>query len=95
MWHTEIRFNAIRWKAASRVMVCSILALAYSGIGASQTAETLAQVKKVYVEPFGQENGATKRRDRVVEELKRKAKLEIVAAPVRPMRSLKGTGVFG
>jgi phosphate transport system substrate-binding protein len=92
MWHTETRLNAFCWKAAHRIVVCSILVLVCSSSAVAQTAETLAQVKKVYVEPFGQENGASKLRDRMVEQLQRKAKLEIVAAPGAADAIVKGNG---
>jgi phosphate ABC transporter phosphate-binding protein len=58
----------------------------------AQTAQNLAQVKKVYVESIGQENGAAKLKDRLVEQLRQKAKLEIVSSPAQADAIVKGTG---
>lgn len=58
----------------------------------AQTAKNLSQVKKVYVESFGQENGAGKLRDRFVGQLRPKAKWEIVDSPVQADALVKGTG---
>ena len=92
MQHNQTRSKASCRKAVCGVVVCWILLLACSGTAGAQTAETLSQVKKVYVEPFGQENGASKLRDRVVEQLRRKAKLQIVAAPSEADALVKGSG---
>lgn len=58
----------------------------------AQSAEKLSQVKKVYVDSFGQENGAGKLRDRLVEQLRQKGKLEIVDTPNGADAVIKGTG---
>jgi phosphate transport system substrate-binding protein len=69
-----------------------IFTLSWALTGSAQTAETLSQVKKVYVESFGQENGASKLRDRAVEELRKKGKLEVVASPNEADALVKGNG---
>jgi len=55
-------------------------------------AETLSQVKKVFVDSFGQENGATKLRERTIEQLRQKGKLEIVSAAKEADAVIKGDG---
>lgn len=60
------------------VSVCSAL-FAFASESTAQTASALSQVKKVYVEPFGEANGAARLRDRTIEQLRQRAKLQIVA----------------
>jgi phosphate transport system substrate-binding protein len=69
-----------------------ILSLSCSLNSVAQTAETLAQIKKVYVEPFGQESGANKLRERTIEQLRKKAKLQVVAAPDQADAVVRGNG---
>ncbi len=57
----------------------------------AQTAETLLQVKKVYVESFGQDDMAGKVRERVIQQLRRDEKLAIVNDPKEADAVLKGS----
>jgi phosphate transport system substrate-binding protein len=59
---------------------------------AAQSAETLSKVKKVFVDSFGQEPAAFKLRERVIEQFKEKAKLEIVDAPGEADAIVHGEG---
>jgi hypothetical protein len=47
----------------------------------AQNAETLSQVNTVYVETFGQEAAATKLRERIIKQLRKNGRLEVVATP--------------
>lgn len=58
----------------------------------AQTAEKLSQINKVYIESFGQENGAGKLRDRLSEELRQKAKWDIVGSAAHADAVIKGSG---
>jgi phosphate ABC transporter phosphate-binding protein len=70
------------------------LILIFAGVNSvgAQTAETLSQVKKVYVEPFGTENGATQLRDRMIHQLRKNRRLEVVAVPNEADAVVKGSG---
>jgi phosphate ABC transporter phosphate-binding protein len=78
------------WYAFAALLVS--LALVSGSTGRGQTAETLSQVKKVYIESFGQENGAAKLRDRTIERLRENRRLEVVAAPNEADAVIKGSG---
>jgi phosphate ABC transporter phosphate-binding protein len=65
-------------RAACQFAALCILLFVYDGNAIGQTAKTLSQVKKVYIELFGPETAATKLRDRTIEQLWRKGRLEIV-----------------
>jgi phosphate transport system substrate-binding protein len=56
----------------------------------AQTALTLAQVKKVYVEPFGQEDTGNHLRDRVIEDVRKRGKLEVVSSAGEADAVVKG-----
>ena len=57
----------------------------------AQTAETLSQVKKVYVESLGQDDAASKLRESLIQELRRDAKLTIVTDPKESDAIIKGS----
>jgi phosphate ABC transporter phosphate-binding protein len=69
-----------------------ILVLAGSGDALAQTAEALSQVKKVHVEPFGHGNGASELRDRLIEQLRRRGKLEVVTTSNEADAVIRGSG---
>ena len=60
-----------------------------SGVRA-QTAETLSQVKKIYVESLGQDDAATKLRERIIRDLRKNEGLDIVTAPNKADAVIKG-----
>jgi PBP superfamily domain len=80
------------WQATSKFVFLLMLFFSCGGNAPAQTATTLSQVSKVYVEPFGQETAAIKLRDRTIEQLRRKANLEIVKSPQEADAVLKGSG---
>ncbi len=58
----------------------------------AQSAPTLAQVRKIYVEPFSGKRGAQEIRNEVVDRLRRDPALTIVADAAQSDAVLKGTG---
>jgi hypothetical protein len=82
------RFGS-RLPAVATILVVGITTC---GLSRAQTVESLAQVKRIYVESFGQENGAEKLRDRTVERLREGHQLEVVAAANQADAVLKGNG---
>jgi len=58
----------------------------------AQRVEKLSQIKKVYIDSFGKENGAGKLRDRLAEELRQKAKWDIVSSAAQADAVIKGSG---
>ncbi len=57
----------------------------------AQTAETLSQVKKVYVESLGKDDAATKLRERMIKQLRREGRLEVVATRDSADAVIKGS----
>lgn len=79
------------------VKVLTTLFLLISGIAglrpiAAQSAESLSQVKRVYVASFGQGLDTVKLRERIVQQLKQRAKLEVVDAPADADAIIRGEG---
>jgi phosphate ABC transporter phosphate-binding protein len=69
--------------------VCLSLALS-AGSAPAQRATSLAQVKKVYVEGFGSADAGGKLRERLVEDVRKRAKLEVVGAAGEADAVIKG-----
>ena len=68
----------------SRNIICALGAvLVFAFIPASkasgQTAESLSQVNKVFVDSLGGENGATELRDAIIKALRKNSDIRIVA----------------
>ncbi len=59
-------------------------------IARAQTAESLSQVKKVFVESFGRDDAAGKVRGRVIKQLRRNGKLEVVTTRKEADAVIKG-----
>jgi phosphate ABC transporter phosphate-binding protein len=69
------------------------LAIQMSGggrVARAQSAETLGQVKKVYVEPLGADDAASKVRERIIEQLRKSGRVEVVAAAKNADALIKG-----
>lgn len=74
------------------ILVAQSILLLGAGTGArAQTAETLAQVKKVSVESFGQDDAGGKLRERMIKQLRKKGKLEVAATPKEADAVIKGS----
>lgn len=78
---------------AYRVPVAALLALAFSAaVACAQTAATLSEVKKIYVEQFGGKRGAEEIRKEVVGRLRHDPSLNIVSSASQSDAVLKGNG---
>lgn len=58
----------------------------------AQTADTLSQVKKVYVGSLGAKQGATELHDKLVKRLRKARGIEVVASPGEADAIITGTG---
>jgi phosphate ABC transporter phosphate-binding protein len=92
MLHTQPVTGSSLLKVLCSFMATGILLFAGSRSTEAQTAETLWQVKKVYVEPFGQEEGSTKLRDRMIKQLSKSRRLEVVTSATEADAIIKGNG---
>jgi phosphate ABC transporter phosphate-binding protein len=70
----------------------TIVIIAFGGIAPAQTAEKLSQVKTVYLEGFGQEVGAHRLREKLIDQLRQNARLEVVNAPHGAGAVVRGSG---
>ncbi|HKN77495.1 MAG TPA: phosphate ABC transporter substrate-binding protein PstS [Candidatus Acidoferrum sp.] len=68
-----------------------ILILAAASSAGAQSAESLSSVKKVYLESFGQEEAASKLRARLIKQLRKSGKLEVVSAASEADAVIKGS----
>jgi phosphate ABC transporter phosphate-binding protein len=64
----------------------------FAGSSWAQAAETLGQVKKVYVAPFGEADAGGKLRQRVVDDVRKRGKWEVVGAEGQADAVIKGDG---
>jgi phosphate ABC transporter phosphate-binding protein len=72
---------------------CSAALLVLLSVGAgisAQTASTLAQVKKVYVEPLGAEDTGNRLRERLIEDVRKRGHLEVVGSAGEADAVMKG-----
>ncbi len=73
-----------------RFLLSIILFFACASVSFAQSAESLAQVKKVYVESFGQEDSANQIRERILQQLRKNKKLTIASTPADADALIKG-----
>lgn len=69
----------------------SILMLGVGSGARAQSAETLSHVKKIYVESLGQDDAASKLRERIINRLRKNRKLEVVTTPKDADAVIKGS----
>jgi hypothetical protein len=79
-------------KAPRGVVTLLILIFLCGSSAPGQTAERLSQVKKVYLEDFGQESGASRLRERMIGQLRQKGKLAVVNSADGADALIKGNG---
>jgi hypothetical protein len=74
--------------------LCAVLLFTFPSMNnaAGQTAESLSQVKKVFVDSFGTEEGAKELRDAIVKALGKHRDIQIVATPSEADSIIKGSG---
>lgn len=58
----------------------------------AQTAETLSQVKRIYVGSLGAKQGASELRDKLIQRLRKARGVEVVASPGQADAIITGTG---
>jgi hypothetical protein len=58
----------------------------------AQTAQTLSQVKKIYVGSLGDKQGATELRNKLIQRLRKSSSIEIAASPGEADAIITGTG---
>ena len=75
-----------------QVAFAAALALAGGVVVQAQTASTLAQVRKIYVEPFSGKRGAEEIRNEVIDRLRHDPALTIVNSASQSDAVLKGNG---
>jgi hypothetical protein len=63
-----------------------------SGEASAQTAQTLSEVKKVYVASLGDKDGAAELRDKLIGRLKKSRDIEVVGIPSAADAVITGTG---
>ena len=90
MWPTQTKFRNCPSRTLLSFVVLSILLLAGGTIARAQSAETLSQVKRIYVESFGPDDAATKLRERIINDLRKNEGLEIVTDPGNADAFIKG-----
>jgi hypothetical protein len=56
----------------------------------AQSAESLSQMKRAYVESFSQEAAAIKLRERMIKQLRKNRRLQVVAAPKEADAVIRG-----
>lgn len=90
MWHPQSALRKFLLKALVVFAALSLL-LREGGSGArAQSAETLSDVKKVYLDSFGKEDAANKLRERMIKQLRKNRRLEVVTAPKEADAVIKG-----
>ena len=84
--HTNLRklFRALR-----TVLVLAFIPMNSAG---GQTAESLSQVKKVFVDSFGAEGGASELREATIKALRKSGDLKVVATTSEADAVIRGSG---
>ncbi|MGA2419400.1 MAG: phosphate ABC transporter substrate-binding protein PstS, partial [Candidatus Acidiferrum sp.] len=67
-----------------------LLALAASA-ACAQSAESLFSVKYIYIDSFGQQDSASKLRERLIKQLRKSGRVQVVATPAEADALVKGT----
>jgi phosphate ABC transporter phosphate-binding protein len=78
------------WKFLTRFVALSLVISGGASIARTQTAETLSQVKKVYVDSFGRDDTARELRQRTIKQLQKKGRLQVVTASQDADAVIKG-----
>lgn len=94
MHRRQIRFRTSRLVIVFNLALPSILIFASATAAAAQTAETLSQVKKVFVDSFGTDDAANKLHEAMIKQLRKHTKLEVVAASNSADAIIKGSAMI-
>jgi hypothetical protein len=87
----RIRFRTSLLAIVFSLALPAMLMLTSATAALAQTAETLSQVKKVFVESFGTDDVAKKLREAMIKQLRKKAKLEVATTPNAADAIIKGS----
>ena len=90
--HLQTAPRGSLWKLLLGFIALSFLVFASELRARGQTAETLSQVKKVYVESFGQDETAVNLREKTIQQLHKNKKLEVIPSPNGADAIIKGNG---
>jgi hypothetical protein len=93
--HLQTAPRGSLWKLLLGFIALSFLVFASELRARGQTAETLSQVKKVYVESFGQDETAVNLREKTIQQLHKNKKLEVIPSPNGADAIIKATAVSG
>jgi hypothetical protein len=85
-----VSFNPVSRPLRLFVALLSVMLVAASS-ARGQSADSLASVKKVYLQSFGQDETASKLRERLVQQLRKSGKLEVVPAASEADAVISGT----
>jgi len=91
MWHSQKASGNSQSKLLLRFAAFSLLLTAGGAVTPAQNAESLGQVKKVYVESLGEDDAAGKIRERIIKQLRKSGRLEVVATSHDADAIIKGT----
>jgi phosphate ABC transporter phosphate-binding protein len=86
----QIPSRNFSFKVLNSFAALMLLQLAGGSVARGQSAKTLSEAKKVYVESFGQEDAANKLRERVIKQLGKNGRLGVVAGPKEADAIIKG-----
>src|SRR5277367_3401642 len=78
------------WKYLLSFAVQAAVILAAGRSAQAQTAETLSQVRKVYIESFGRGDAATGLRAEAIKQIRKNGRLEVVTSPTEADAIVKG-----
>jgi hypothetical protein len=92
-----LRVMSRRVRTPPLVIICIIIAAVIqlpvsATAGYAQIAETLSQVKRVYVGSLGDKQGATELHDKLIRRLRKARGIEVVAGPSEADAIITGTG---
>ena len=90
MWHPQSASCNFLLKVLVVFAALSLLLTEGGRVARAQSAETLSDVKKVYVDSFGKADAANNLRERIIKQLRKNRRLEVVTAPKEADAVLKG-----
>jgi hypothetical protein len=82
----------LRLATLCAITAALLVASASAWANRAQTAETLSQVKKIYVGSLGDKHGSTELRDRLIKRLRKARGVEVVTIPGQANAFTTGTG---
>ncbi|HKM67864.1 MAG TPA: phosphate ABC transporter substrate-binding protein PstS [Candidatus Acidoferrum sp.] len=90
--HPQTASRDFLWKFLLGLMTLSAFLIPSERGARAQTAESLSQVKKVYVESFGPDEAAGNLREKTIQQLRKNKKFEVLPNPGGADAIVKGNG---